>query len=306
MATTDATRKALAAKTPGKEITPADSMAALIRSMKSEIGAALPRHMNVDRMIRVATTVMRTTPKLADCTPQSFLGALMTCAQLGLEPGPQGLAWILPYKNTDTNRLEATFQLGYKGIIELARRSGHLGKITARTVYANEVAQDRFSVTYDGAIETVKHQPILFEDRGEPVLYYAAARLDNGEELFTALRPVDVEQRHRKRSKAPNSPAWRNDYERMSWKSCIVEMRWMLPQSPELEQAIAQDGQVRTDLSMEVLDKPAPEFIDSTAEEVEPETPAGAGGDGGTGWPEVTQPADAPAQGQLLDDGDKP
>ena len=259
MASTDAAKKALA-KTTDKAPTPADTMASLIRSMKNEIASALPSHMSPDRMIRIATTVMRTTPKLAECTPASYLGALMTCAQLGLEPGPQGLAWILPYKNTDTGRLEATFQLGYKGIIELARRSGHLAKIVARTVYANEVAAGQFSVEYDGAIEHVKHVPILLEARGDPVLYYAAARLDNGEELFTALRPVDVDTRHRKRSKAPNSPAWRNDLERMSWKSCIVEMRWMLPQSPELEQALAQDGQTRTELNIDVLDSAVPDF----------------------------------------------
>jgi recombination protein RecT len=312
MATTDAAKKALAQQGPGKEVTKADTLASLIRSMRDEIAAALPRHMSPDRMVRVATTVMRTTPKLSETTPQSFLGALMTCAQLGLEPGPQGLCWILPYKNNDRNspafgRLEAQFQLGYKGVIELARRSGKLAKITARTVYANEVAQDRFSVEYDGAVEHVTHRPILIEERGEPVLYYAAARLDNGEELFTALRPVDVEARHRKRSKAPDSPAWRNDFDRMAWKSCVVEMRWMLPQSPELEQALAQDGQVRTNLSMDVLDEAKPDFIDSTADEVPSqagENPATPEADTGTGWPPAAQPPDTPGRGQLLDDGD--
>ena len=308
MATTDTAKNALAKTSDKAPTTAVDTLAALIRSMAPEIAKAVPAHMKPDRMARIATTMVRATPRLAECTAPSFLGALMTCAQLGLEPGPLGLAWIIPYKNTDTNKLEAQFQLGYKGIIELARRSGHLGKIVARTVYAAEVAAGQFTVEYDGAVEHVRHVPILLEERGAPVLYYAAARLDNGEELFTALRPIDVEERHRKRSKSPNSPAWRNDYERMSWKSCVVEMRWMLPQSAELEMAMGQDGRTRTDIDPSVLELPAAsDFIDSTAEDVTEESTAGPAtvdkaveGPGpeqpaptGTGWPKARKPADA-------------
>lgn len=323
MATTDAAKKALAKTT---EPAPGDTLAAMIRAMKPEIAMALPKHMSPDRMARIATTLMRTTPNLARCTAPSFMGALMTCAQLGLEPGPLGHAWIIPRERRDKGRptgiWEASFQLGYKGAIELARRSGQLAKITARTVYANEYGTDRFSVVYDGATEHLHHEPILVGDRGEPVLYYMVAKLTSGEEIFTALTPEEVETRHRRRPQAqPDSPAWKNDYQAMAWKSCIVEGRRWLPQSAELEQAIIAERTIRTDISPDALEAAVPEYLDSTADDVtEPAgvaiadgggavDPAGAAptgvADSGTGWPATRQPPDAAGQGALLDDGDK-
>jgi recombination protein RecT len=309
MASADAAKKALATKPAAA---PDSTVQALIRSLQPEIAKALPKHMDPERMGRIAMTLVRQSPDLARCTPASFMGALMTCAQLGLEPGPLGLAWIIPRRNRD-GVWEAGFQLGYKGAIELARRSGKLAKITARTVYANEVEQGRFSVVYEGATERLHHEPILIGDRGAPVLYYAVARLTSGEEILTCLTPEEVETRHRRRPQAQaNSPAWVNDYQAMAWKSCIVEGRRWLPQSPELEQAVAQERQVRTDINPEALDMAVPEFVDSTAEEISdlpsqpvenpatPQTPAGVdvepGGKPdsvGTGWPETTRPPDA-------------
>lgn len=262
----------------------------MIDAMRPEIARALPKHMDPDRMARIATTLLRRTPKLAQVVPASFLGALMTCAQLGLEPGPLGHVWIIPRKNVETKEMEAHFQLGYKGAIELARRSGQLAKITARTVYADEVAQGKFSVVYEGAEELLRHEPILIGERGKPVLYYAATKLTSGEQIFTPLRPEDVETRHRNRPQAmPNSPAWLNDYESMAWKSCIVEQRRWLPQSPELEKAVAQDGQVRTDTDPDVLDMPAaaPDWIEGSAEE----------------WPQTAQPPNAGQQEPANTDG---
>jgi recombination protein RecT len=315
MASTSDAKKALeTTSAPGKAVQPGDTLAAMIRTMKPEIAMALPKHMDPDRMARIATTLMRTTKDLAQCTAPSFMGALMTCAQLGLEPGPLGFAWIIPRRRKLDNGtwvMEANFQLGYKGAIELARRSGKLAKITARTVYANEVANGDFTVLYEGATETVVHRPMLLGERGKPVLYYAVARLTSGEEIFTALRPEDVESRHRRRPQAqPDSPAWKNDYESMAHKSCVVEMRRWLPQSPELEQAVAQEGRVRTDISPDVLDTPLPEFVDSTAEDVtEPDgaeiadgggvlPPAGAD-ESRTGWPATKRPPETAPDGTV-------
>jgi recombination protein RecT len=236
------------------------TLSQLIEQMRPEIARALPKHMDPDRMARIALTLLRQTPQLGQVVPETFLGALMTCSQLGLEPGPLGHAWIIPRrKKLDDGNwvLEANFQLGYKGIIELARRTGQVSKIVARTVYSEEIRAGQFSAGYEGADDIVKHQPILIGEKGSPVLYYGIAKLTNSE-LYTAfLTPQDVEEGHRLRSSSPNSPAWKNNYEGMAWKSCVVEMRRWLPQSPELEQALAMDGQVRTDISPDALDDAA-------------------------------------------------
>jgi recombination protein RecT len=266
MASVADARKAVA-KTQENAVT---TLGKMIDAMRPEVARALPSHMDPDRMCRIAITLLRRQAGLAECDAMSFLGALMTCAQLGLEPGPLGHAWIIPRKNPDTRVKEAHFQLGYKGAIELARRSGQLAKITARTVYQNEFDQGQFEVVYEGALERLTHKPILIGERGNPILYYAISKLVSGEEIFTPLRPEDVETRHRRRPQAmPDSPAWKNDYESMAWKSCIVEQRRWLPQSPELERAVAADGTVRVDRDPEVLDAPAtsPDWIEGSAED---------------------------------------
>jgi recombination protein RecT len=76
------------------------SLADLLQQSKSQIALALPKHLTPDRMARLFLTALRTTPKLAQCTPDSFLASIMTLAQLGLEPNtPLGQAYLIPRKN---------------------------------------------------------------------------------------------------------------------------------------------------------------------------------------------------------------
>jgi phage RecT family recombinase len=153
----------------------------LIEDMKPEIARALPKHLNPDRMARIATTVLRQTPALARCTPESFLGALMTASQLGLEPGPLGEAYLVPYGSV------ATFIPGYRGLIKLAWQSEQLSDIWAEIVYE----KDEF--TYDlGLNRDLVHRPARGE-RGQPIYVYAAARLKSGGTPFVVMSVDDVE-----------------------------------------------------------------------------------------------------------------
>lgn len=231
----------------------------LFESMGGEIQRALPRHMSPDRMIRVALTVVNQSDKLKQCDPRSLLGALMTCTQVGLEPGPQGHVYLVPYGRN------VTFIMGYQGMIELARRSGLLVSIAAHTIYANEVEQGRFRVTY-GTDNTLRHDPIIFEDRGQPVGYYAAAKIkspssDAVEDVFVVLTRDEVDA-FRARSATQNkdraSGPWQSDYEAMAWKTCIRRLAKWLPQSPELAAALEHEDTVRTDLGGNVVDQAQP------------------------------------------------
>ena len=99
------------------------SLKGLIRSMGPEIKKALPSVITPERFTRMVFTALSSNPTLQECTPQSFLGAMMQSAQLGLEPNtPIGQAYLIPYRNH--GRQECQFQLGYKGLIDLAYRSG--------------------------------------------------------------------------------------------------------------------------------------------------------------------------------------
>ena len=114
-----------------------DSRVSTVRSLmttnKSQIGMALPKHMNVDRMLRMAMTTFQTNPKLLDCSPVTLFGAVIKCAEMGLEPGNLlNNVHLVPFGR----KVEVI--IGYKGLIQLARRSGEFKGVMARIIYEKE------------------------------------------------------------------------------------------------------------------------------------------------------------------------
>lgn len=223
------------------------SLAQLIQQMKPEIAKALPRHMNPDRMARIATTVLRQTPALARCTPESFLGALLTASQLGLEPGPTGDAYLVPYGNV------CTFIPGYRGLIKLARNSGQLVDIWAEIVYTNDVF----------AVKLGLHRDLIHEpadgDRGKPTHVYAAAELRDGGRPFIVMTVAEVEA-IRARSKAGRNGPWVTDWEAMAKKTLVKQLSKWLPLSAEFTSAAVLDGTIRTDIG-DLVDV-QPDYVD--------------------------------------------
>lgn len=222
----------------------------LIEGQKAEIARALPKHMDADRLTRIALTVIRTTPKLASCSTESLLGAVMTSAQLGLEPGPLGHAYLVPYGN------EVTFIVGYRGLIELARRSGNIESLVAREVYDG----DTFEVEY-GLEDRLVHKPLILGDRGRVVAYYAVAKYRGGGHTFLVMSRDDIEK-HRAKSASKNSGPWRDHYDEMAKKTCVRALAKYLPLSAEVARAIVQDETIhRGIVSDEDLDE-EPTYIE--------------------------------------------
>jgi len=211
------------------------TLAQLITQMKPEIARALPNQMNPDRMARIALTCVRQTPALARCTPESFLGALLTASQLGLEPGPTGEAYLVPYGTV------CTFVPGYRGLIKLARNSRQLRDIWAEVVYEN----DHFKYTL-GLDRNLIHEPAT-GDRGKPVSVYAAAELIDGAKPFIVMTTAEVEA-IRARSKAGRNGPWVTDWAAMAKKTVVKQLCKWLPLSAEVAAATALDGSVRTDI----------------------------------------------------------
>lgn len=257
------------------------SLSALIEQMKPQIARALPKHMDPDRIARIALTVLRQTPQLGRCNPQSFLGALMTCAQLGLEPGPLGEAYFVPYGQ------EVTFIPGYRGLVKLAWQSGQMKSISAHTVRE----RDEFDYAY-GLEPVLRHKPAL-SDGGDVIAVYAAAVLKDGGSAFVVLSRDDVEA-IRSRSRASNNGPWKTDWDAMARKTAVRQLIRWLPLSSELHNlntAALLDESVRTgaDVTRD-LDDVAPQFIEvevteqgpvdtTTGEIVEDEAPTRAKGD---------------------------
>ncbi|HUY47878.1 MAG TPA: recombination protein RecT [Streptosporangiaceae bacterium] len=240
-----------------------------IEAMKGEMARALPRHLNPDRMARIALTEVRRTPLLARCTQASFGGALMTCAQLGLEPGVSGEAYLLPFRNTKKQCYEVQLIIGYQGMAKLFWQSPLARSLDAQAVYEN----DEFEYAY-GLEPKLVHKPSLAADRGKAIAYYAVAKMAGGGSAFIVMSPGDIEK-IRVRSRAKDDGPWATDYDAMARKTCLRQLFKLLPRSPELSQALAQDEAVRTDLSAEALDMVS-EYPDAVAGEVVRDEPDAA------------------------------
>lgn len=208
------------------------SVRALLDRAKEQIRMALPRHMSVDRLIRVALTSVQRTPKLLDCNQTSLLGAIVQSAQLGLEPdGVLGHAYLVPYGK------EVQLIPGYKGLVMLARRSGEVSSVDARVVYDG----DHFRYAF-GLEPKLEHVPADRDDEtpARPTHAYAVVRLKDGGYQFDVLTFREIEA-VRKRSRAGTSGPWVSDWPEMAKKTVLRRVLKLAPMSVEGQQAVALD-----------------------------------------------------------------
>lgn len=238
---------------------PVDRVAALLvsPSMQAKIKAALPRHMTPERLARIVTTEIRKTPKLAECTPVSFFGAVIQCAQLGLEPGNAlGHAYILPYDKRvmegnqwKTAYTEAQLIIGYRGMIDLARRSGQIISIDARAVYEG----DKFDCRL-GLDPHIEHEPDWNNaNRADPAklqFVYAVAKLKDGGIQFDVMSRAEIDA-IRARSKASGNGPWKTDYSAMALKTVVRRLFKFLPVSIEIQMAVGLDERAEAGLSQD-------------------------------------------------------
>lgn len=225
-----------------------------IKVMEPEIKKALPSVITPERFTRMTLTAVRSTPGLAACEPMSFLAAMMSAAQLGLEPNtPLGQAYLLPYKNNKKNITEVQFQIGYKGLIDLAYRSGEVEVVQAQCVYAN----DKFECEY-GIEPKLKHIPADGE-RGELVKVYAMFRTKSGGYGFEVMSIKDIEDHAKKYSKAYNSSSspWKSNFEEMAKKTVLKKVLKYAPLKSDFVRSVVQDETVKTDLSEDMYEVPA-------------------------------------------------
>ena len=210
-----------------------------IKSMEGEIAKALPSVITPERFTRIVTTALSSNPELANTTPASFLGAMMTAAQLGLEPNtPLGQAYLLPYRNKGV--LECQFQLGYKGLIDLAYRSGEIQIIQAHTVYENDEFEYEF-----GLEPKLMHKPAV-QDRGEPIAFYAMFKTKDGGYGFDVMSVDDVRAHAAKYSKSFGSSfsPWKTSFCEMAQKTVLKKVLRYSPLRSDFVRAVAQDETV--------------------------------------------------------------
>lgn len=211
----------------------------LLRRSWPRMSAMMPTRMSPERMFQLAMSAYNQTPGLAQCSPASVLSCLAKCSALGMEPSAVdglGRAYILPFKNKKTGSKEATFILGYKGMIDLARRSGQLADISARIVHEGDEFEYEF-----GLNEFLRHIPSTEPLEGrKPTHAYMVAHFKDGGHYVDVMSAAEIEQ-VRKRSKTPNFGPWVTDWEAMARKTVIRRAFPYLPVSVEASSAERAD-----------------------------------------------------------------
>ena len=242
------------------------TMQAYIKRMEGEIKKALPSVLTPERFTRIVLSALSTNPKLQETTPESFLGAMMTAAQLGMEPNtPLGQAYLLPYYNSRKRCLECQFQLGYKGLIDLAYRSGEVSTIQAHVVYEH----DKFSYAY-GLEPQLEHVPAM-GDRGSPTHVYAVFRTKDGGYSFGVMSIDDVRRHAQRYSKSFENGPWQTNFEEMAKKTVLKRILKYAPLKSDFVRGVSQDGAIHTELSDDMFSTPAA-YIDVDAVEVDEST----------------------------------
>lgn len=250
-----------------RQAEPPRTMKHWIQAMEPQIAKALPSVITPERFTRIAMTAISTNAKLAECTPQSFMGALMNAAQLGLEPNtPLGQAYLIPFEIK--GRLECQFQIGYKGLIDLAHRSEQFQVIYAKEVYE----QDDFD--YEFGLEPIlKHKPYVGADRGSVIFYYAVFRLVNGGFGFDVMSVSDVLAHAKKFSKAFSNGPWKTNFDEMAKKTVLKKVLKYAPIKTDFARQVDQDETIKTEISEDMAGIEGKNIFDGTYEEVEGDDP---------------------------------
>lgn len=194
----------------------------LLEQRKESLAQLVPKHLTVDRLMKVAVGALMKAPALQECTPASLMNCFIGAAEVGLEPGGVlGHAYLVPYKQV------ATLIIGYRGLIELMRRSGELASI--RCVVVHE--KDTFKLT-EGIEQTIKHEPFLAGDAGPLKFAYCVAKLKDGSVQVELMTRHQIEE-IRKRSRAGQSGPWVTDFEEMAKKTVLRRAAKYLPVASE-------------------------------------------------------------------------
>ena len=229
-------------------------------NFQKQMALAMPKSMTPDRLTRIVMTECRKTPALLKCAPESFYGAVLQCAALGLEPGSAlGHCYLLPFGNgkDKQGRPNAQLIIGYRGMIDLARRSGQIISLQAYCVHE----QDTFNYKL-GLDPDIEHIPASVADRGKVTHVYAVAKLKGGGVQFEVMSRAEIEK-VRASSKAGNSGPWSSHWEEMAKKTVIRRLFKYLPVSIEAVRAVEIDektdrGEATTDqdfLDAEFIEK---------------------------------------------------
>ena len=260
------------AKTGEKKIlAPSVVVGNLIAKYDEAIRQALPSVLTPERFTRIATNAIANNPKLMQAvseSPRTLVAALMTCAQLGIEPNtPLGQGYILPYCNfnkaTNRKEMQVNFQLGYQGLIDLCYRSGEVTLIQANVVYAKD------DYKYElGLDPVIRHVPYRGADRGEPIAYYGVFKTKNGSTGFAWMWREEVLEHAKQYSKSFDARSgrffgpWETDFNSMAKKTVLIQALKYAPKKSEFARALLADSTTKSAIAPDMTEVPPDDFIE--------------------------------------------
>jgi recombination protein RecT len=213
----------------------------MIEDQQVQFARALPRHVSAERFTRMALTAIRVNPKLAQCEATSVLAGLMQAAQLGVEISDvRGQAYLIPRWSSKLGSNEASFQLGYRGMIDLAARAGIT--VDVDVIHANDQYEFR-----RGTDARLVHIPTL-ADPGDPIAYYAVAHFSDSRPAQFVLMSHTQMVNHMERFASSKNKSgdvygpWKDHFDAMACKTVIRRLLDRLPTSAELREAQTADA----------------------------------------------------------------
>lgn len=199
------------------------------------IQSLVPRHVTPERLCRISLNAVSRNPKLMECSPETIVGAVVNCATLGLEPNLLGHAYIVPFWNNKTNKMEAQLQIGFKGALDLVRRTGSVSTIAAHEVYEG----DKFEYAY-GLDEKLIHVPCGEDDESKITHFYACYKLKDGGTGFIVMSRKQIEKHRDRFTKSKNRSGqvfgpWADHFIAMALKTVLLKLIKYMPISIEQE-----------------------------------------------------------------------
>jgi len=249
------------------------------------VQSMVPKHMTPERLMRVSLACISRTPTLAKCTLESLVGAVTSCAVMGLEPNLIGHAYLVPFWNNKIKKYETQFQIGYRGYINLARNTGDVDKIDALPVCENDIAvyiqgtdsqivhfpyamaktlrEEMFTIHRDDDSSTKMMKMILQgalvdwkernpQSQGNVTSYYSYYKLKTGGNGFRIMTKPEVEEHRDKFTKSKDKDTkeitgpWKDNFDAMALKTVIKQMVKFIPMTIETQEHFAKDEAVIT------------------------------------------------------------
>lgn len=197
----------------------------------NKLAEAASAAMKPEDLVRLALMAASRSPDLAKCTRDSILRSLLDAAALGIQPGGlMGRGYLVARKNNKNGTVECSFDPGWRGLIDIARRTGQIRRIEAHVVHE----KDDFEIMRT-PLTTIRHKESKDDNPGPVTHAYAAAEFTNGSVQIEIVSKRDLDKV--RKMGAQNGP-WASWYDEMARKTAVRRLCKFLPYDPMLDQAI--------------------------------------------------------------------